>query len=429
MSARNPLGTFLNPATAAEASNPVDAILDAVREHLGMEIAFTSRFRDGRREFTHIRSSIPVSVVPGDSEPLEDTFCHRILAGRLPQLIHNAQDYEVALEMGLTRALPVGAHLNVPLRLADGTVYGTFCCVSREADYSLTDRDLNTLRAFADLAAGQIECDLIADHRQAIARQRIEAVLAANRIGMVFQPIHRLADGTPIGVESLSRFPGHGDGEWPLPSDWFTSAADSGLGLELELLAIESALLALPDLPPNLYMSVNASPNTAASGALEPLLKGIPAHRVVIELTEHSLITDFAALKEAVARLRGLARIAIDDVGAGYSGLCRIVDLRPDLLKLDMSLTRQIDSDEVRLALAQALVGFARRTGSKIIAEGVETMAEAGSLRAIGIGYGQGYVFSRPMPPLKLQQFLSGLGLEAAPADQQDAPPAKRASA
>jgi len=428
---RNPLGTFLTPAAAADGSSPVDAILDAVREHLGMEIAFASRFTDGRREFTNIRSSFPVPAVPGDSELLEDSFCHRILAGRLPQLIHDAQDYDAALEMDLTRALPVGAHLNVPLRLADGSVYGTFCCLSRDPDYSLTNRDLNTLKAFADLAAGHIERDLIANHRQSIVRQRIEAVLAEDRIGIVFQPIHRLADGTVVGVEALSRFSDLG-GEWPLPSDWFAAAADAGLGLELELLAIESALLALPYLPSNLYLSVNASPQTVASGALEPLLRTLPANRIVIELTEHSLISEFAGLEEAVARLRGLARIAIDDVGAGYSGLRRIVDLKPDLLKLDMGLTRQVDCDESRSALAQALVGFSRRTGSKMIAEGVETLAEAELLRAIGVGYGQGYLFSRPMPAVALLQFLLGATRgppSMSPVRPSEVPTAKLASA
>lgn len=403
-----PLASFLKappPSVAGEAT-PIDAILDAVREHLGMEIAFASRFVDGRREFTHIRATIPVPASPGDSEPAQDTFCQRILDGRLPQLIHDAQQHEAAADMVLTRALPIGAHLNVPLRLADGTIYGTFCCLSRHADHSLTERDLNTLKAFADLAAGQVDRDLGHDRRQAMTRRQIEDILESQRIGIVYQPIHRLADKRPVGVESLSRFPASEGNAWPLPSDWFAAAAKVGLGAELELLAIRLALQGLAYIPSNLYVSINVSPETAMTGAVEPLLAGLPANRIVVELTEHSQVGDYARLGEALARLRGLARVAIDDVGAGYSGLRHIVDLKPDLLKLDMGLTRQIDCDEARRALAQAMVGFARRTGSGIIAEGVETQAEADSLRAIGVRFGQGYLFSRPMPAIAAQQFL-----------------------
>lgn len=405
-----PLQKFLtSPVDATTGPTAVDDILDAVREHLGMEIAFASRFVDGRREFTHIRATCPVPASPGDSEPLQDTFCHRILKGRLPPLIHNAQEHDAAADMVLTRALPIGAHLNVPLRLADGTIYGTFCCLSRDADYSLTERDLNTLKAFADLAAGQIEREIGDGRRHSIVRRRIEAVLAEERIGIVYQPIHRLAGAKPVGVESLSRFADDGGGDWPIPSDWFAAAASVGLGPDLELLAIRQALRGLPYIPAHLYMSINASPETAMSGALEPLLRAVPARRIVVELTEHSEANDFDRLEAALSRLRGLARVAIDDVGAGYSGLCRIVDLKPDLLKLDMSLTRHIDCDESRRALAQALVSFSRRTGSGIIAEGVETSAEADSLREIGVRYGQGYLFSRPMPAVAAQHFLLGV--------------------
>lgn len=405
----SPLQPFLAPVQGASTSGlaPVDAILDAVRDHLGLEIAFASRFVDGRREFTHIRSTVPIPASPGDSEPLEDTFCHRILEGRLPQLIHDAQAHEAALDMVLTRALPIGAHLNVPLRLSDGTVYGTFCCLSRQADHSLTTRDLNTLKAFADLAAQQIERDMTAHRRSAVIRQRIEHVLDKERIGIVYQPIHRLADGRPVGVESLSRFP-DSDDEWGSPSDWFAAASEVGLGEELELLAIRRAIAGLGYIPAHLYLSLNLSPETAVSGRIEPLLKGLPAGRIVVELTEHSQVGDYGRLAEALARLRGLARVAIDDVGAGYAGLRHIVDLKPDLLKLDIELTRQIDSDEARRALGHALASFARRTGSRIIAEGVETATEAASLRSIGIRYAQGFLFSRPMPAVGVQHYLLG---------------------
>ncbi len=400
---------FVAPATAREvgARHEIDAILEAVRDHLGMEIAFASRFVDGRREFTHIQATVPVPASPGDSEPLDETLCQRILDGRLPAVMHDAQAHQAALEMPLTRALPIGAHLNVPLRLRDGRLYGTFCCLSTSPDHSLTERDLMTVKAFAQLASDQIERDLEHDERHGRIRRRVESILEGGRFGMVFQPIHSLADGRIRGLESLSRFPQQ-DGAPDSPSDWFAEGGEVGLGQELELHAIRHALAILPTLPKNVYLSVNASPETAASGRLEALLAGLPREQVVIEITEHAEITDYAMLEEALGRLRPLARIAIDDVGAGYAGLRHIVDLHPDLLKLDMSLTRHVDTDPARGALAQAMVDFAGRIGCAIVAEGVETREEADTLRGFGVGYAQGYLYNRPVPAVIIQQLLLG---------------------
>lgn len=406
---------FLTPG-AEEPGAPrlegINRILEAVRAHLGMEIAFASRFINGRREFTHIDASIPLPVKPGDSEKLEDTFCHRILAGRLPELIHDASQYPAAMELPLTTALPVGSHLNVPLRFSDGSIYGTFCCVSREPDHSLNERDLSTLRAFADLAAGQIEQQLREDQASDAVKERVERVIAEERLTMVYQPIHSLADGRPVGVESLARFE---DRDARPPNEWFADAESVGLGVQLEMVAARQALLGLPYIPEDMYLAVNLSPEAVLSGDILPLLAGIPPERIVVEITEHSRVHDYDALRRALTLLRGHARIAIDDVGAGYSGLRHILDLRPDIIKLDMSLTRDVDRDVARNVLVRALAAFAGGIGSRIVAEGVETEAEAAALRALGIGCAQGYHFSRPMPAVAAQQYLIGSAASADP--------------
>jgi EAL domain-containing protein (putative c-di-GMP-specific phosphodiesterase class I) len=405
----SPLAAYLSaPAAQDGRRSAIDDILDAVRTHLGMEIAFASRFVDGRREFTHIRSDIPVPAAPGDSEPVEETFCHRILQGRLPELIHNAADHPDALDMPLTHALPVGAHLNVPLRLSDGRIYGTFCCLSRQPDYTLTERDMGTLRAFADLAAGQIERELTARDRQEVAREAVQALIDRDQLTIAFQPIHALADGRPRGAEALSRFPAGRHSQ--VPSDWFELAWGAGLGLELELQAVRSAIAALAYIPSDLYVSINVSPETAMSGEVEGLIAGHSRERLVVEITEHAQVGDYDRLAAALDRLRRHARIAIDDVGAGYAGLRHLVDLKPDILKLDMGLTRQVDCDIARNALAQAMVAFAARVGCDIVAEGIETPAEAAALKSLGVRFGQGFHFSRPMPAVSAQQYLLGAG-------------------
>ncbi|HKR25773.1 MAG TPA: EAL domain-containing protein [Allosphingosinicella sp.] len=398
----------------------IDHILEAVRTHLGMDIAFASRFVEGRREFTHINSDRPAPAKPGDSEPQEETYCYKILQGRLPELILDANEHPEAVALPITQALPVGSHLNVPLRLSDGTVYGSFCCLSHVPDRTLTERDLLTMRAFADLAAGQIERQLGEDEEQQQQVVRITQVIEQDRIAMVYQPIHRLGDGRPVGVEALARFP---DQTARTPDKWFAEAARIGLGTELELLAVRQAIRGLPFIPVELYVALNVSPTTAVSPEFEKIVAAAPAGRLVVEVTEHSNVDDREVLAAALARLRRHAKIAVDDVGAGYSGLRRILDLRPDILKLDMSLTRDVDSDPARSALARALVTFAEGIGCRIVAEGIETEAEMRALRSLGVCYGQGWHFSRPMPSVAVQQFLLGAGKAAqAPAPPSPAP-------
>lgn len=392
-------------ASAAAQLDPVDAILDAVRAHFGMEIAFASRFVGERRQFTHIRTELPVPHRPGDSEPNQETYCWHIVQGTLPELIHDAADYPLAQTLPITNALPVGCHMDVPIRLRDGSLYGTFCCLSRGADRTLTARDLSAMRAFADLAAVQIEGDLDRDRGRASIVTRVETAIADSQLGIVLQPVFRLGDGLPVGVEALARFPDAGSRP---PSDWFAEAADHGLGEALELAAVRAALLTLPYVPAPHYLAINVSPAVAASPALRALLMAQPAGRILLEITEHEAVADGRVLRRALAPLAGHVRLAIDDVGAGYAGLRQILELRPDVLKLDIALVRDVDRDPARHALIEAMVRFAAHLGAQIVAEGVEREGERAVLAALGVDYVQGWLFSRALPPVAAQQLLLG---------------------
>ena len=226
--------------------------------------------------------------------------------------------------------------------------------------------------------------------------RRIERVLAENLISMVFQPIVSLVDGRLVGAEALARF----DSEPRRPPDeWFADANAVGRGVELELHAVGKAVAQLGDLPPDVYLSVNCSALTGISPALEQLVADCPGHRIVLELTEHTRVGDYEALDQALARARAAGvRIAADDTGAGYSGLQHLLRLRPNVVKLDIGLTRDIDEDPARRALASALVTFAGEIGAVLVAEGVERIGELRSLRSLGIPAGQGYLLGRPGP-------------------------------
>lgn len=227
-------------------------------------------------------------------------------------------------------------------------------------------------------------------------RLRVQAALNGRTMSMRFQPIIDLKTGRLAGCEALARFPGSP----PRPPDvWFADAHKVGLGAELQLAAIELALRRLPDLPPDVYLAVNVGHDIMGSPELLALLRAVDAERVVVELTEHLQVQDYASLIQAIHRIReGGSRLAIDDTGAGFAGFAHILKLAPDLIKLDRVLTTGIDTDPARRALGGALVSFASATRAKIIAEGIETAAELDAIRELGIECGQGHLLGRPGP-------------------------------
>ncbi len=386
----------------------ISRILSAVREHLGTEIAFVSRYVENhQKQLTHVDSDLDLPMGPGYTDSRNDSYCWHIAEGRLPQLIQDPADHPFTQDLAITHMLPVGCHLNVPLKLNDGTVYGSFCCLSRQPDRSMNERDLDVLQAFATLAVEHIERNLEASERSAASESAIKQLIETNGIQILQQPIVAIEDGQPVGAECLARFPDAGERG---PDKWFAEAAQVDLGIELELLAIEAGLQTINHMPRSSYLSINASPDTVLSGALERILPKYDGRSIVVELTEHDEVHDFEALKAALMRLKPFARIAIDDVGAGYSGLRHLVDLAPDLLKLDMSLTRDIHKDVARQALTSAMVHFAKDIGAKLVAEGIECEEERALLQELGVDYGQGYFFARPMPVVAAAQFMMGVG-------------------
>lgn len=133
-------------------------MLGRVRQNLGMEIAFIAEFTGGRRVFRYVDAGTSdLQILEGNSDPLDDSFCLRVADGRLPQLMTDACRNAEALKLPVTQALPVGAHLSVPVKLSDGHIFGTICCFSRHADESLQDHDLDTLRMIADVMAEYFE--------------------------------------------------------------------------------------------------------------------------------------------------------------------------------------------------------------------------------------------------------------------------------
>lgn len=245
--------------------------------------------------------------------------------------------------------------------------------------------------------------DITEQHAAVVARRhadraredRVRQLLTKGGPIMVAQPIVDLPSGTVVGVEALARFPQLDPAKGP--EEWFADAAASGLGLELELAAIAHALPLLEQLPDPVYLSINASPTTVASPRLLTMLADSPANRLVLELTEHVAVTDYTALAEPLNRLRWAGvRLAVDDAGSGFASLQHVLNIAPDIIKLDRALVAGIDTDPARASLTTCLVAFAERIGAELVAEGIETPRELDTLRALGIRRGQGFLLGRP---------------------------------
>ena len=229
-----------------------------------------------------------------------------------------------------------------------------------------------------------------------VSAATIRAVLLNEDLRIVYQPIYDLYANTVVGYEALSRFP---EPPSKTPDRWFADAAAIGLGTALEVLAIKHALRALHELPEHTYLSVNISPAAATSPELEALLADVPVHRVVLEITEHAEVDDYEALNSAIAKLRRRgARLAVDDTGSGFASMRHVLRLAPDIVKLDTTLTQDIDNNAVLRALGFSLKSFAAAIDAQVVAEGIETEREVDALRFLGVRYGQGFHLARPSP-------------------------------
>lgn len=227
-------------------------------------------------------------------------------------------------------------------------------------------------------------------------RRRVEEVMRSHGLEIALQPIVSLPSDQVTGVEALARFSADPQQS---PDRWFADARTVGLGTALELYAVRRALALLDSLPSWIYLSINASPPTIGTPELMDILTGLgaAAPRVVIEITEHESIEDYAALSRAREQMRALGvRLAVDDAGAGFASFRHILRLQPDLIKLDRGLISGIDTDLARRALASSVVLFALEVGAQVVAEGVETEAELAAVQDLAIDAVQGYYIGRP---------------------------------
>lgn len=369
----------------------IEGLLALVCDELGMDEAFIGRLRGGRNE---IRYSRGPELQPGDSDPYGESYCRLVVEGGIPHAIPDTSAVPALSELAATHRLRIASYLGIPLRLSDGSVYGTLCAYSHSPQADLTDADARLLRLVGRLVASRLERDVLDEERNLRATEAVELALANGEPAMVFQPILNLESRVPVGFEALARFAGE---PYRAPDVWIAAATAAGLGVEVEVRAVENALVAARRLPLGGYLSVNASPSVVTTGLLLDVLKGAD-RPVVVEVTEHER-AEGDLLLAALQDLRTAGhRVALDDGGSGYSGLAQVLQLKPEVMKMDRTVVSGIDSDPIRRALVGAGTMLAEAMGGDLIAEGVETEAELAALQGLGVTLGQGFLLGRPAP-------------------------------
>jgi EAL domain-containing protein (putative c-di-GMP-specific phosphodiesterase class I) len=372
-------------------------IVQLARQWLGMDIAFVAEFSHGQRVIRYaVGDTVTGPLEPGSGDPLEESFCHSIAEQQAPLVVHDAEDDPVLTRLPVKQRHRIRAYIGVPVILADGTVYGSLCCFRTTPDETLSEQEVQFLQLLANIIAERVDSDQRSEREKESLRQRLRSLMAEGQPSMVFQPIINITTGKVEGFEALARFtaePVRG------PAAWFAEAQDVGLGNELETAAVSGALAVFPEMPADTYLAVNISADTLAEPGFAHVVAQVPPERLVLELTEQELITDYDHVNDVLEPFRRQGvRVAVDDAGAAHAGLTRILRIAPDALKLDRDIIRSVDADPARRALVTASVSFAREVGMTVIAEGVETAAELETLRTLGVTSVQGFHLARPSP-------------------------------
>ena len=237
----------------------------------------------------------------------------------------------------------------------------------------------------------------------------LQDAIARGDIFPVFQPVFDLVTGEMIGMEALSRGPR--GSEFESGETLFSLAERTELLIPLERVCRQRSLEAAAYADSKQQIFLNLSPAAASDPEfLGPLFQeqvrsvGIEPDRIVLEITERTYAVYEGLFREVLAKFRQQGfRIAVDDVGTGYSNLSSLAEIEPDYLKFDNVFVRGIDRRRVKQDLLEALMSFARKMKTKVIAEGIESKEELKVLQTLGVPYGQGFLLARPMPLAEIE--------------------------
>ena len=293
-------------------------------------------------------------------------------------------------------------------------------------DHLLADeilRDAGT--ALHRAKTGGKNCTVVFDSQmraEAVARMELESdlkkAIARGEFEAHYQPKIRLKDDQVIGFEALIRW-NHPRRGLLMPGDFLQAAEETGLIVPMGLWIIRDACRTVQEWrkeflwSPALEISVNVSmrqfrERDFADSVIAVLDEfNVEPGMLNLEITESVLMDDVAATLRVLDRMkaRGVG-FKIDDFGTGYSSLSYLQRLPFDSLKIDRSFVAEVDNVPGSMSIIETVISLARNLGLNIVAEGIETAAQAERLRAVGCDYGQGYLFAKPMSSAKAHEFL-----------------------
>ncbi len=369
----------------------LDRIVELANRHLGLDLVYITELRNDELVFRAFAGDVAAFRVTLDKGgPAKWGFSQLLVEGRIPAVLPDTRADPRVADLPATTFIGIGAFIGIPLRLSDGSLYGTLCGVNLDPDPTLGERDVRFMAMLGELVVD----DLDREREQARIHQALSELIETDNVDVAYQPIVDLRNGDCIGVEALARFP-----ESFGPTDQLFAEANSvGLGLELERLAIRQAWFALERLRPEQFLAFNVSPEALLELARRAQLRtDLPLRQLVVEITEQSVVESYADLRDVMVPLRdqGL-RISVDDAGAGYASLHHIVELRPDFIKIDRSLVHGLADDHARHVAVSAFVLLSLDLGATVIAEGVERHSDLSALCELGVHAAQGYLLGKP---------------------------------
>ena len=334
----------------------------------------------------------------------------------VPGSARMTEAHEVAAKVhdALTSVIRVGEHtvtMTASIGIAFAPAGGSSADLIRDADSALHDAKRSgrgEIRAYAPESRRRIQ-------RQLAIEVGLRSALHNEDLRLVYQPIVTLPDRRIVGAEALLRWD---DISGPVPPAEFIPIAEaSGLIVPMGAWVMQRACLDMAPLYRDHDSRVSVSVNVSVgqlmtgdfSGWVDGILasSGLPAAALIVEVTESAFLDDLAAVRVAFERLRrDGVRIAIDDFGTGFSSLSRLQGLPVDIIKLDRAFVTDVADRPGARTMAAAIYELSRAIGASIVAEGIETEAQAATLAEIGYEHAQGFLFSRPMPLPQLHEFV-----------------------
>ncbi len=384
------------------------ALLEPLQRHTPLETVSITWFTpDGRSVMLGIiGKNVPAVLRPGSTLPEQRNAYMRSQAASGPWITGWTVKPDDDGYSRSVAAMGVNSVAYMPL-VHEGRTIGILGAAIGNATggKGVAAEQIPIMAEVADVVATTLGPAIARLEERSSATHLIDQILLERRYWPVFQPILDLHSNQVVGYEALTRF------DAPLNTQrLFDQAGLVGRGKDLEVATMGAAVKAAAQLPSAAWVSINSSAallaeTEAVGGILAPLDRP-----VVIELSEHDVITDYEPIAGAMQKLGAGRSLAVDDAGAGFASLRHILEVRPAYVKMDIGLVQGASTDLSRRALVAGFVHFARDADFTLIAEGIESPDDLETLKGLGVAMGQGFLLGQPERVAAFRERRAGSG-------------------